>query len=240
MKRILKHPLFIRFVSVLIYLYLRFAFLTQRWHIEGWENAEKALSSKEPSILAFWHGRMGLLPNFAPFPKNCLALVSRHEDGEFVAQTLARFGFQLIRGSSNRKNSKKVRGGSTAIKEILRGLKAGGTLCVTPDGPRGPRMHVTGAISGIAAKTNTAIYPITFSCTRAKVFRSWDSFMLPVPFGKAYFICGQTIQPAKNQEKETLEKARKKLENQLNTITEKADTLAGRTPIKPANVKHKP
>ena len=61
-------------------------------------------------------------------------VISHHQDGELIAQTIGMLGFGSIGGSSSR-------GGVGAVRAMLRALKAGECVGVTPDGPRGPRMQ---------------------------------------------------------------------------------------------------
>src|SRR5262249_50621242 len=58
-------------------------------------------------------------------------LISDHRDGELITQVVARLGFSVVRGSS-------TRGGSRALRELTWRIDRG-HLCVTPDGPHGPR-----------------------------------------------------------------------------------------------------
>jgi lysophospholipid acyltransferase (LPLAT)-like uncharacterized protein len=73
---------------------------------------------------------------------------------------------------------------------------------------------VAGLSIEIAKKLDIPIIPVTFSCSRYKTVRSWDSFMIPKPFSKGIFVFGE----AKKFE------TAKELETALNKITDEADS----------------
>jgi lysophospholipid acyltransferase (LPLAT)-like uncharacterized protein len=228
----------VRLLSCFIAGYIRLTYLTTRWEKIGFIPLEAALKNHESIILAFWHGRMAMMPNFAPIPQNIYVMISRHSDGELIARTIEHFDLQLIRGSTNRAKSAtkgaKDRGGRGALKDALTYLYGGKTLCITPDGPKGPRMRVVSAVAEIAGHTGAPIYPIAFSTSFGSFLGSWDRFLFPYPFGRGVLVCGKPLKVKKNASGAALEKARKTIENRLNNVTSEADRRAGRVPILPA------
>ncbi len=240
LKKILKSPLTHFIISIILYIYCRFVYLTQRKTYENFDALTELGKGNQPAIIAFWHGRL----LFTPFMKKKAqipelhVIISRHNDGDIIAKLAKLFRTGTIRGSSDKKakkhNTIMDKGGKHVLREVLRLLRANKIIGITPDGPRGPRMHMQGTILAIASRTNTTILPITYSCSRAKVFNSWDRFMLPLPFGRTHFIIGTPVTLDKTFSEEQMENTRKNIENQLNTITSKADTHVGRTPVPPA------
>src|SRR5436853_7822013 len=79
-------------------------------------------------IYVFWHDCV-LIPTVFRAPAH--VLTSQHADGEFLASAVRHMGFRSIRGSTSR-------GGSAALMNLIRVSKKT-HLCITPDGPRGPR-----------------------------------------------------------------------------------------------------
>lgn len=236
--KILRNKYAQRILCLLLFIYIKFTYLTCRWKISGSQELLNKLKNKEPVILAFWHGRLAMMPNFAPYPQELSVMVSRHNDGELITSFISFFRINTIRGSTNRNSrslgGKKNRGGYSALRNAIRTIKDGHSVCITPDGPKGPRMRVSGTIIELASKTGATIYPISFSASWARIFSSWDRLLLPLPFSKAFFISGRAISVKNTTSKESLEKSRKELENQLNTITREADELAGQVPTEPA------
>ncbi len=103
------------------------------------------------------------------------AVISAHGDGEFLSRAVESYGHKAIRGSS-RKNS------LNAMRGIISSLKSNLSVCITPDGPKGPRFKIKGNISNLAAKFKIPIIPICYSSSHAKVLDTWDKFIIPYPF----------------------------------------------------------
>ncbi len=231
-------PFLTRLTSLVLARYIRFVYLSKRWQIEGFDELKEKLEKKEPVILAFWHARSSMMPNFAPHPEQVYTIISRHRHGDMMAGLLRHFGLQVIRGSSNRAKTAnkgaKNRGGSQALRDSITTLEKGYTLCLSPDGPKGPRMRVSSHVVNIAALTGVPIYPIAFSTGNSWAVNTWDRYLFPFPFGRAVFVCGKPLKLSKNAPDAEVKKGRKTLENRLNQITALADTKAGRVPIEPA------
>ncbi|UCD70708.1 MAG: lysophospholipid acyltransferase family protein [Syntrophobacterales bacterium] len=171
--------------------------------------------SGEPSIGAFWHGRLLMMP--AGYRgKRMTILISRHRDGELISRTVKYFRFKSIRGST-------TRGGLSAMREMMKASKEGYDIAITPDGPRGPRYRVQNGIIELARRMGIPIIPVTFNASRKKVFRSWDRFLLPYPFSRGVFIWGEPLLVPRQMDGHTFEQKRLLLERRLREITERAD-----------------
>src|SRR3979490_2786664 len=114
-----------------IQLYIRFVYLTNRWSVEGGEIPRQLRDSGQAFILAFWHGRLLMIPmawrRLAPMHM----LISAHRDGRIIADAVTYFGVNSIAGSTRH-------GGSSALRLMLKQLAAGDCVGITPDGPRAP------------------------------------------------------------------------------------------------------
>lgn len=155
--------------------------------VVGSEHLLKAISEERPIYIGFWHGRL-MFAAWYLRPFNPTTLVSRSEDGEFIAGILERWGYRTIRGSSHR-------GGQEAMRNLLRTLDDPHlVLPVTMDGPLGPD-HVAKPGSITAARRKGAILlPMSGSASRKWVFHgSWDHFMLPKPFGRIVINFGPPV-----------------------------------------------
>lgn len=171
---------------------------------------------KFPSIVAFWHGRMFLLP-FAlkEYAEKVAILISRHRDGELIAQIVEKMGFKTVRGSAG-----KGKGGERAFKEMVKLIEEGYTVAITPDGPKGPREVAKPGVAKLAIKTGVPVYPLTFSANRKFNLNSWDRFLIPYPFSKCRVILGEPVNPENFKSEEEL---RKEIELKLKELTEEAD-----------------
>ena len=173
------------------------------------------LRKGKPFIIAFWHGRLLMIPN-AYRGKRAAALISLHQDGELISRTMNYFGFRSIRGST-------TRGGFSAMREMLKASEEGYVIGITPDGPKGPRYRVQTGIIELAKRTGMAIIPVTFNASRKKIFRSWDRFLLPYPFSQGIFIWGEPLHVPRQMDDNVFEKKRLLLERRLREITDRAD-----------------
>jgi lysophospholipid acyltransferase (LPLAT)-like uncharacterized protein len=168
-----------------------------------------------PYILAFWHGRLLLMP-YAYRRGRIAILISRHRDGELIARTMGWFGHESIRDST-------TRGGTAALRAAVRRLERGADVGWTPDGPRGPRFRVQGGIIQAARLSGAPIVPVVFSAAPAKRFASWDRFLLPLPLGRGAFHYGEPLRVPRDADPAAQERLRVQLEATLRGLTQAAD-----------------
>jgi len=159
--------------------------LATTWRVDRKHHSRYAAarSSGRPLVILAWHET--LLPLLLCHRREDIAVVvSEATDGAYLAQTAARFGYRAIGGSSTRGRLKAMRG-------MLHTLESGGTVAVTPDGPRGPRrVPKIGALA--AAQRSGALVINMFAAARpAWRYDSWDRFMVPVPFAKVRLAYGE-------------------------------------------------
>lgn len=180
----------------------------------------QALLRSRHFILAFWHSRI-LLVSFLYQGWGGLILVSRSKDGEFIARVVERQGHTTVRGST-------TRGGRQALVQMIRRLKTETRPgVIIPDGPQGPRFQVQPGIIALAKKTGLPIIPVTYSARRAKIFDSWDRFMLPYPFTDCRVVYGTPVCVASGCDRNAEERSRSFLEHELRRITRAADRYFG-------------
>jgi hypothetical protein len=207
--------------------YIRVAHLTGRWQVVGREIPEAFWTQGKPFILAFWHGRILMMPYCWPPAQTIHMLISQHRDGQIIARTVSHFGIDTIVGSSSK-------GGSAALRTMLRTLKAGDCVGITPDGPRGPRMRASEGIIQVARMAGIPIIPCTYSARRGRLLGSWDRFMIAWPFSSGIFMWGQPIAVPARMSAEEQETLRQAVEDGLNALSAEADTRMGRPPVAPA------
>ncbi len=157
-------------------LLLRLLALTWRVEVRGESGWRARRAQGQGTVLTLWHGH--LLP-LTHHLRNLgtLVLVSEHRDGEIIARILQRLGYGLIRGSS-------TRGGARAFAEMVRALKSGETITITPDGPRGPARKFSPGAAVAAQRAAVPIVTMFVTTNRAWTLKSWDSFMIPKPFAR--------------------------------------------------------
>jgi lysophospholipid acyltransferase (LPLAT)-like uncharacterized protein len=225
-KKIAKNKSLQSFLCWLVHVYIRFVHLTGRWDVNGTEHMDNLTKIGQPFIIAFWHGRLLMTPPFSPKKVKVNALISKHNDGELIAKVLAHFNMGLIRGSSKKE-------GLTAFRNIIKALRNKEVVAITPDGPRGPRMRVSGTIITIAQMMSVPIIPMTYSISSCRVLNSWDRFLVAKPFARGTVIYGEPIWIEKKSTEEEIKKAGLELEEVLNKITMHADKSVGIAAIEP-------
>ena len=198
---------------------------TTRWQTVNGGAAASAWAG-QPTIVAFWHNRLALMPACWPSPAPFHMLISSHPDGQLVARTIAHFGFGAVAGSSRR-------GGLEALRGLARVLKAGGSVGLTPDGPRGPRMSVGDGTLVLAKLTGAPILPVAVAVSRRIVLGTWDQLIVPLPFGKGAMIWGSPIKVPRDADDAVLARLREQLEQELARVSAEADTLVGHEIMRP-------
>lgn len=137
-------------------------------------------------ILATWHehascamlthGNQGIKP-----------LASMSKDGELVVRVFQPFGYQFVRGSSSK-------GGKKAFLELMNFVRAGHSVAITVDGPRGPRQIPKYGCLDLANQSGAGIVPLVVLSQRCWVLRkTWDQTKIPKPFGRILVAYGDPI-----------------------------------------------
>jgi lysophospholipid acyltransferase (LPLAT)-like uncharacterized protein len=222
-RRLARSDRLFRLLCWVISLYVRFVYRTNRWQIEGGERSRALRREGRPFILAFWHGRLLMIPmawrRLAPINM----LISTHRDGRIIAEAVRHFGVDSIAGSSRR-------GGSAALLSMLKRLKAGECVGITPDGPRGPAMTVSIGTVNLARLAEVPILPITYATSRRRILKSWDRFHLALPFGRGVFLWGEPFAVPSGTDEAGLERARRLLEAHMIAMDEEAERRLRHTP----------
>lgn len=169
-------------------------------------------------IYAFWHGRM-IIPAFTHRRRDIHVLISEHRDGELITRIIDRLGFHSVRGST-------TRGGARALFGMATAGQRGFDLAVTPDGPRGPRFRFQIGALSIAQRTGLAVVPAGVAAYPCIVLRTWDRFVIPVPFCRCVIVYGEPMIVPPECTREALDRLRAEAESILRTLTARAEELA--------------
>jgi lysophospholipid acyltransferase (LPLAT)-like uncharacterized protein len=172
-----------------------------------------------PILFALWHGRM-FLSIQAHRHEGVVTMASRSKDGEIIAGWLERNGYAVVRGSS-------TRGGSEALREMVRRIRAGANAALTVDGPTGPPRQVQPGIVQLVRLTGGWILPISSSSARPHFLRSWDRYLLPMPFSRNVVVYGE---PFPIGEEESNENVQALIGHALDDATREADRKTGIAP----------
>lgn len=176
-----------------------------RWHNK--ETLEEYYQSGAPWILAMWHN----CSTFAPWAmrnRQMTCMVSASRDGEYVARLGALFGNKTVRGSSSK-------GSSSATRAVLKLLKSGEAIALTPDGPRGPKYSVQHGVLWLASAAKAPIIPLHIEASRQWVLNSWDNHRFPKPFSTIHIGIGKPTSIDRVMFKEDPEQAAKIIQNAM-------------------------
>jgi lysophospholipid acyltransferase (LPLAT)-like uncharacterized protein len=205
--------------------YLRVCLSTIRWRSQNRAAAEAVWDAGGAVIVCFWHARISISPacwdlKRAQEPR---ALISLSPDGEFIARAVARLGFPAIRGSSTKKSAPdKVKGGAAAFRDVLKWLKGGGGIAITPDGPRGPAEQMAEGAVMLAKVSKAPVLLVGLACRPVKRLKSWDQAVLPLPFGRGAIVWDGPIQADASDDVEAL---RREWAARLTAATARAEEL---------------
>lgn len=231
MKKILKKLSKSKFiqeaVAFIAYLYMRFVHMTTRWTVRNRAFVEHHWGEEKPMIVCFWHNRLLMMTQCWRKGVKAAMLISEHRDGKMISKSIEYFGVETIVGSTSR-------GGHGAFRDMVRAIKQGYNIGITPDGPRGPRYRAAAGAVQLAKLTGCPIVPVTVATSRVKILGSWDSFILNYPFGRGIYLWGQPVIVPQDADANMLEQKRKELENNLISISQEADIFCGYKPIEAA------
>jgi lysophospholipid acyltransferase (LPLAT)-like uncharacterized protein len=219
-RRFLRSELVRRIACWVTHCYIRFVYVANRWSVEGDEWPRRLTGEGRTFIVAFWHGRLLMMPPAWHQLTSFHMLISAHRDGRIIAGAMTYFGIDTIAGSTSR-------GGSYALRAMLKRLKEGGCVGITPDGPRGPAMTVSIGTVNIARLARVPILPLTYATSRRRVLATWDRFHLALPFGHGVYLWGEPIEIANELDEAGLERARHLVETRMVEMVRNADRRFG-------------
>lgn len=231
LKRILRSKPVGTLAGLAIAGWIRFVAATTRWTYVDREAADRLNAGAGGFVVAFWHSRlvMGAVLR-GETTKRVFMLSSNHPDAEIIVGAARRLGIEFIRGSSaDPKKPQKNKGGAGALMQMVGAVRAGNVVCITPDGPRGPREVAQDGILKLAELAGAPIVPGAWSTTHALTLDTWDRMLFPLPFGRGWFVGEPPLPPPPpGAGPAEFAAARAALAAALSRATARADALAGR------------
>lgn len=191
-----------------------------RWEVSGREHYDRWWGRGRPVVFVLWHGR--LLPcSYYHRQQELGTLISQHRDGDYIAGVVeAWWGFRAVRGSSSR-------GGTAALRQIVRALRGGTAVAITPDGPRGPRQKMKPGPVLAAHMAGVPLIPVSASTDRAWWVGGWDRFLVPKPRARIHLAYGEPMEVPPDAGEAELGEAAQALEDRLNALTARVDRASG-------------
>ena len=183
-----------------------------------WEGREDALPGDGgPVVYCFWHSQLAMMPWVQLRPPSVVA-ISRSYDGDITARLFARVAVESVRGSTSR-------GGGAALRGLLRAVRRGQDLAITPDGPRGPRERAQQGAAWLAQASGRPLLPVAFACRPSVRLRTWDRLVFPLPLSRGVFVYGKRLRVAREGGADALHTATEELDKRLRQATERARSL---------------
>jgi lysophospholipid acyltransferase (LPLAT)-like uncharacterized protein len=188
---------------------------TARFEIQNPRIYEEWLRPRRAAMYVLWHGR--LLP-CSYRHRNCglATLISLHRDGDYISGVVEKWGFQVLRGSSSR-------GGTKALRQMVRLLRGGTPIAVTPDGPRGPRQEMKLGPLLAAQMAGVPVIPVSAGTDRAWWFEGWDRFLVPKPFSRIRLKYGEPVEIPRDADEAAVGRIAVELQEALNRLTADVD-----------------
>ncbi|HET9377424.1 MAG TPA: lysophospholipid acyltransferase family protein [Chthoniobacterales bacterium] len=196
--------LLIWFVAIVIKVFLR----TLRCRIAD-EAGFFQSSDPRPVVALMWHNRMlgtaAAFMRYYPNRKGAYILNSASRDGAYASELVRHLGVGSIRGSSSRR-------GAIALMDLVKKVKEGYDLCITPDGPRGPRYKLSPGVVLLSQHCRVPLMPLLFEFSSCWRLKSWDGFAIPKPFSRIDLTILPLIQVPPTKTPEEFEAERKRVE----------------------------
>lgn len=182
--------------------------------------------SEHPVIVAFWHGQFMMVSSLNTHNVPVKAMVARHGDADLIGNAMAALGVDLIRGAGAG-GRRKDRGGAQALRQAVKALNEGSTICMTADVPPGPARRVGNGIITLARLSGRPIFPVALASSRFLALDTWSRMTINLPGSTLAAAGGPALHVPRDATPEQLEAYRVELENALKAATERAYAMAG-------------
>ncbi|MGE3229223.1 MAG: glycosyltransferase N-terminal domain-containing protein [Hyphomicrobium sp.] len=192
-------------------------------------HAVSLANESHPFILAMWHGQFVLQPTLHDFNGRefrVAAIAARHDDASAIRVLLSQFDIAVVQGAGANER-KRDRGGVYALRAAVRLLKSGSTFSMTADIPPGPARKGGTGIVTIAKFARRPILPFAVATSRFIALPTWSRMTINLPYSKLAYVIGEPIWVPEDADEAALEAARRKVEDGLNAVTERAYKLVG-------------
>jgi lysophospholipid acyltransferase (LPLAT)-like uncharacterized protein len=202
---------------------VRLVHRTTRWQRLGFAPLEDMLRGGEPAIVVLWHQRLMMSPYLFPLDlAPVCSITSAGRAGSLAGRIQKRMGFQTIAMSSHKRHV-------ALSREVLGRIRAGVSVGIAADGPRGPA-RVCSTVPLIWARASgVRVFVTAFSTRHASEAPTWDRMLLPRPWSRGVTMCREWKEnvPRRAGEDEN-ERLRLSLQDLLNEVTADCDEKAGR------------
>lgn len=203
-------------IAAVVYSVIRLLGPTLRFEVLGWHHAEKVYAAKKQCIWAFWH--RVIIPIVWWYRNHGVVVMNTTAfDGQWTRKVIEWLGFGTAQGSSSR-------GGLRGLAVMARRIDEGRDCAFTIDGPRGPRYVAKPGPVMLARKTGAPIMVFHIGVDRGTTFeKTWDHFLLPMPFARAVILFAAPIFVPKDASVELMDAKHAEMQKELERVRDVAE-----------------
>lgn len=193
-------------------LILEFLWWTCRIRYVGLDTLRAMVREHGAVVPVCWHQHLLFCARFLVSrrvkPLKAGFMISPSVDGEAPTMLAKFYGATVVRGSGTYSGLRAVRGAHSSLREGI-------SLTVTPDGPRGPRFKFKPGAIFAAQMSGKPVIPLAYAAKPAFVLKTWDKFIIPVPFGKVCIAIGEPYFPPPDLTSEQMAEVQRELERRM-------------------------
>lgn len=185
------------------------------------DGIDPSFQTRQGFIYTLWHDSI-----LVPLAKKSLshakaaALVSRHQDGAYLAEFMHYCRIRSVRGST-------ARGGDQALRELMQ-VENDWNIFITPDGPRGPHHQIKSGPVYLASRTGRPIIPAVSHCENAWHIRgSWTGLVVPKPFSRCWYLLGAPMSIPADLTREQIELHTSRVQAEIDRLEQKLARIVG-------------
>lgn len=137
-------------------------------------------------------------------------LISRHQDGGYLTHAVQMVGITPVRGSASR-------GGAQATRQLIDQPDL--HVCITPDGPRGPRRIMKDGIVYLSSRTQRPIVPTTIvGDAYWSIPGGWSDMLLPKPFSKLMLLAGRPVEIPEDVDRSKISEITESIQKEMDRL----------------------
>ena len=203
-------------IAAVVYSAIRLLGPTLRYEVLGWQHAEKVYASRKQCIWTFWH--RVIIPIVWWYRNHGVVVMNTTAfDGQWTRKVIEWLGFGTAQGSSSR-------GGLRGLAVMAKRIEEGRDCAFTIDGPRGPRYVAKPGPVMLARKTGAPIMVFHLGVDRGRTFeKTWDHFLLPMPFARAVIFFAPPIYVPKDASVELMDAKHAEMQRELERVRDVAE-----------------
>jgi lysophospholipid acyltransferase (LPLAT)-like uncharacterized protein len=184
-----------------LHLYSQITRATARYQLLNKETLDALDGAGRPAIWTSWHGATMMIAGYffrhrAEAISDMLIIIPDDWRGETLAEWIRIAGASSFAVSMEEESLVAAR----RFLQLIRLVREGKSVYMTPDGPDGPSGVPKPGISFLAAKSGAAVLPVgVYTPTRYQL-RRWDRYSLPLPYSRITIFFGEPLTVTRHED----------------------------------------